>query len=92
MHEQRRQDQRGHRVRPVEDFVEGIEATAERVRKHAEKRDRQPEEVHRRLVGRSPEADRRADQQREDRHRREQVIEHAAALRNRRKRHVRDLL
>ena len=63
--EERRQQQRGHHVGPVEVPIEPIQS-AERKRQRAEKREAQPEEVQRRRIVRPPQADGRTDEQRED--------------------------
>ena len=63
VHEQRRQEENRDFVGPEEDPVETIEATAVREREDPEERDRQPEEVKRRLVARPTNAHRGTDQQ-----------------------------
>ena len=73
--EQGRQHEQGDDVGPVERPVDLVEPAAERERQHAEERDRQPEEVQGRLVERSPDADRRAHQQREEADRGQEVVE-----------------
>ena len=66
MHEQRREQQHRHRVRPVEHPVEAIQAPAEREGEHAEERDGQPEEVQRRLLVGTAQTHRGTDEQGED--------------------------
>jgi hypothetical protein len=59
MEEERRQQQDGDDVAPVEDPIELVEAAAEREREDAEEDDRQPEEVQRRGVARPAPASRK---------------------------------
>ena len=86
--EQRRQHHDGDRVSPVEDPVHPIESAAEREREQAEEGHRQPEEMQRCLIGGPTSAHRRADQQRENPDRGEDVVIQAGAVRHRRQRHV----
>ena len=86
--EQRRQQQRGNLIGPVEHPVDAVEAAREREREHAEERHREPEEVQCRLVGRTPRPHGGTDQQREDADRRQHVVE---ACRHRGDRRQRDL-
>ena len=65
MQQQRRQRRHRNRVTPVEDPVQPVERAVERKRERAEERDAQPEEMERRLVGRPPQANRGADEKRE---------------------------
>ena len=90
VHEQRRQEQRGDLVGPVEDPVDAIEPAREREGEHAEERHGEPEEMQRGLVVGAAGAHRGADQQREDADRRQHVVEAADTARNRRQRHLRD--
>ena len=92
MDDERRQQQRAHHVRPVDDPVERVEAAAERKRQHAEEGNGQPEEVERRLIVRTAEADAGADEQRKNADRGEDVIQAAGAGRDRRKRNAQALL
>ena len=66
MHEERREQQRRYRIRPIEHPIQSVESSAERKCEDAEERDGQPEEVQRRLVVGAPHANPRADEQRED--------------------------
>ena len=90
MDEQRRQEQRRDLVGPVEHPVDAVEAAREREREHAEERDRQPEEMQRRLVAGAPRAHGGADQQRKDADGGEHVVEAAHAARDRRQGHLGD--
>jgi hypothetical protein len=92
VHEERRQEQPRDDVSPVEEAIERVEAAAEREREHAEKSDRQPEEMQRGGIGRAPQPDRRADEQREHADAREHEIQHAVSVRDRRERDLAQLL
>ena len=83
MEQQRRQQREGDRVTPVERPVEAIERAVEREREDAEERDAEPEEMERRLIARTPQAHRGADQQREQADRGEHEIHRVAARRRR---------
>ena len=88
--EQRRDHRQRHRVGPVKKPVDAIEAAGEREREGAEKRDREPEEVQRRLIEGPPGPNRGAHEEREDPDRGEHVIEAACPVRKRRHRQLDD--
>ena len=75
VHEEGRQHQERNGIAPEEHPVQQIEAAAVRERERAEERDRQPEEVQRRLILRPAQPDRRADHQREETDAREGQIQ-----------------
>ena len=66
MQQQRRERRHRNRVTPVEDPVQPVERAVERKCERAEERDAQPEEMQRRLIGRPPQANRGADEKREE--------------------------
>ena len=80
VHEQRRQQERRHLVGPVEHPVHAIEAAGEGEGEDAVERDGEPEEVQRRLIVGTARSHGGADEQREDAHGGEHVVEatHAA--------------
>jgi hypothetical protein len=82
--EERRQYKHRDRIRPVEEPVETIEASAEGERENPEERDAEPEKMQRRGITRPAESDGRADEQRENADRGEEVIENTRTARNRR--------
>ena len=84
--EERRQEQARHQIGPLEEIVESIVAAARREREHAEERDREPEEMQRGRIVRSPEADGRSDRQRENAHERERVVQPVRGKRHRQER------
>ncbi len=83
VHEERRQQQHRHDIAPVEDGVEQIEAAAEREREDAEERDREPEEVQRRLILWTAQTNTGADGEREESNRGECVVKASRTGRNR---------
>ena len=87
--EQRRQQEQGDHVGPVEGPVHAIEAPAEREREDPEERHAQPEEVEGGLVVGPTGPDGRADEQREDADARQQVVEEAGAIGEWRQLHLR---
>ena len=86
--EERRQRQDGDDVGPVEHPVQPVQPAAEREGQDAEERGRQPQEVQGGRIARPAQAHRAADEQREDRHRRQHVVEGTRASRHRRHAHV----
>ena len=74
MQEERRQDEDGDRVGPVEHPVETIEPATERKREHAEERHGDPEEVERRRIAGTAQPDGAADEQRERADRRQHEV------------------
>ena len=88
VHEQRRQQQQRDHVGPVEEPVHAIEPAGEGEGERAEEGHRQPEEMQRRLIERAARPHGRADQQGEDPHRGEDVIQPAGAARDGRERHL----
>src|SRR5258708_36380009 len=87
MEQERREQRERDRVTPVERPVEAVERAVEREGEDAEERDAQPEEMESRLIARTPQAHRRADQQREDPDRGEHEV-HRVAARCRREREL----
>jgi hypothetical protein len=83
MQEQRRQQGERDRVTPVERPVETIEGAVEREREDAEEGDAQPEEMQRRLIARTADPDRRADQQSEEANCGEDEVQRIAPWRRR---------
>ena len=73
--EQRRQRQPRDQIRPVEEMVQPVVRSARREREHAEERHRQPEEMERGAIGRTPQPDRGADDNRENPDERHGVVE-----------------
>ena len=82
--EERRQQEHRHRIGPVEEPVETIEAAAEREGRPAEEGRREPEEMKRRRVTRPAQAHDGANQQREQADRCEDVVEARVPARDRR--------
>ena len=68
-------------VRPVKEIIEPIVPARGREREHAKKRDREPEEMQRRRIGRPPQTDRGPDDDGENADERERIVE---AMRRRR--------
>ena len=89
--EHRRQRQHRDGVGPVEDPVEPIQPPAEREGEDAEERDRQPEEMQRCGIARTPQSDGASDQQGEDTDRREHEIQRARTVGHRRQPEIQDL-
>jgi hypothetical protein len=81
--EQRRQDEPRDEIGPLEEVIERVVPAARREREHAEKRNREPEEVQRRRIARPPEPHGTAYHDREDADERERVVEPFADERHR---------
>ena len=91
MQEQGRQQRQRDNIGPVEGPVDAVEAPAERKRQDAEERHAQPEEVQGGLVVGSAGTHHSTDEEREDADARQQVVEEARTIRQRRELDLRHL-